>query len=518
MVIWTGPKVRFKKKKVACNQRFIISTRSRSYSEMNYSGVFLILWSLFVGILATSPLRLIQLESEFNGNFVTVYWPDGWVNVDSVPYTHASTFEAHEVSSNQWQLRAMKNNMYLTAEGGGGGVCVANRTSGSGWETFDITFLADNKIQLKSFNGNYLGVDTKSSYSSLVAIATSPFESETFRIVEIPQHRGVNLGSWFVPEKWMFSASSELWAGAGDSAVDLYTLCESLGQEEATRRMKNHWASWFTEDDFKTMAANGVNHIRIPMGYWDMVQSYPYVFGGAQYIDKGIEWAQKYGMTVLVDLHGAPGSQNGQDHSGHSGAINWSDPANVALTVDVLDMMAARWSREENVWGFELLNEPHYSLSYELLTEFYRDAYNAIRKHSDSTHVVINSLYGPHDWTASVFPEPEYRNAVLDLHLYTVWSGFTTIEETIAEGERWADDIRSLTPYYPVIVGEMSLGSGLSTYTAENRQDFADAEMTSFEQNALGFIFWSEKLDYTSEDWALVDAYSYVKNYYSVSQ
>ena len=62
--------------------------------------------------------------------------------------------------------------------------------------------------------------------------------------------------------------------------------------------------------------------------------------------------------------------------------------------------MSARWANVPGVWGFELMNEPHYSRSHELLTEFYRDAYDAIRKSSPDTHVVINSLYGPHDWTA----------------------------------------------------------------------------------------------------------------------
>lgn len=66
----------------------------------------------------------------------------------------------------------------------------------------------------------------------------------------------------------------------------------------------------------------------------------------------------------------------------------------------MLGLMAARWAKLPNVWGFELMNEPHYSLSQELLTDFYRDSYNTIREHSASTHIVINSLYGPHDWTA----------------------------------------------------------------------------------------------------------------------
>lgn len=185
-------------------------------------------------------------------------------------------------------------------------------------------------------------------------------------------------------------------------------------------------------------------------------------------------------MSVLIDLHGAPGSQNGQDHSGHAGAINWPTPENIAETVTVLGMISERWSNVPNVWGIELMNEPHWSLSWETLTEFYRNAYDEIRKYSDSVNIVLCSLYGPHDWTAGIFPEPQYRNVVLDIHLYTVWSGFTTEQQYYDEANRWATEIRSLVPYYPIIVGEMSLATSLNPYTSNARQQFADAEFNSF--------------------------------------
>jgi hypothetical protein len=35
-----------------------------------------------------------------------------------------------------------------------------------------------------------------------MATATSVSEAEIFTVVNIPQQRAVNLGSWFVPEKW----------------------------------------------------------------------------------------------------------------------------------------------------------------------------------------------------------------------------------------------------------------------------------------------------------------------------
>jgi hypothetical protein len=115
----------------------------------------------------------------------------------------------------------------------------------------------------------------------------------------------------------------------------------------------------------------------------------------------------------------------------------------------------------------------------------------------------------------SVFPEPQYRNAILDLHLYTVWTGASSIEEIVDITTTWGQEIRDLTPYYPIIVGEMSLGSSLGDqYTSEMRQMQADSQMISFQQNALGYYFWGEKLDYYSEDWAFVDGFSYVKAFY----
>ena len=34
------------------------------------------------------PLRMVQLFSEINGLYITAYWPDGALRVDSVAYSH----------------------------------------------------------------------------------------------------------------------------------------------------------------------------------------------------------------------------------------------------------------------------------------------------------------------------------------------------------------------------------------------------------------------------------------------
>jgi glucan 1,3-beta-glucosidase len=42
-----------------------------------------------------------------------------------------------------------------------------------------------------------------------------------------------------------------------------------------------------------------------------------------RYFLKAIEWARKYGIRINLDLHTAPGSHNGYNHSGMLGPLGW---------------------------------------------------------------------------------------------------------------------------------------------------------------------------------------------------
>lgn len=114
--------------------------------------------------------------------------------------------------------------------------------------------------------------------------------------------RGVNLGGWFVLEPWI---TPSIFDSAGDSAVDEYTLSANLGGS-AQFVLSNHWNTFITEDDFYKIAQAGLNHVRIPVGYWAVtpLSGEPYVQGQLEVLDKAINWARNAGIKVLVDLHG----------------------------------------------------------------------------------------------------------------------------------------------------------------------------------------------------------------------
>lgn len=124
----------------------------------------------------------------------------------------------------------------------------------------------------------------------------------------------MNLGGWFVLEPWI---TPKLFSDTGDdSIVDEYTFTQKLGKTEALRRLKSHWATWITQPDFEEIAKVGLNHVRIPVGYWALAprSQDPYVQGQLPYLDQAIKWARSAGLKVMLDLHGGTYTCPTNDH------------------------------------------------------------------------------------------------------------------------------------------------------------------------------------------------------------
>lgn len=60
------------------------------------------------------------------------------------------------------------------------------------------------------------------------------------------------------------------------SIIDEYTLCQSLGYARAKDLLEEHYSTLITEDDFKQIAEDGFNLVRIPIGYWAWKLNYTY--------------------------------------------------------------------------------------------------------------------------------------------------------------------------------------------------------------------------------------------------
>ncbi len=307
--------------------------------------------------------------------------------------------------------------------------------------------------------------------------------------------RGVNLGGWLVLERWITPSQFK-----GILGSDEYSFCEQLG-EAKQERLKQHRDSFITAEDFAWLKQQGINAIRLPVPHWLFEDEAPYV-ACSEYVDFVFEQAEKHQLDIVLDLHTAPGSQNGNDHSGRQGDIGWhKEPSNIDQTLFVLDKISQRYGTHANLAGIEVLNEPSPKIPHKLLVEFYHRAYQKIRSHSDKT-VIFSDAFRPKDW------QGEFRgldNVFLDLHLYRAFGKDQTRlpmhRHLQAVLHHWPKLLAELQKDIPVTIGEWSLGldnralRGLDSYERDKAMHaFASSQLKVF-QPARGHFFWTYKTE-----------------------
>jgi len=150
------------------------------------------------------------------------------------------------------------------------------------------------------------------------------------------------------------------------------------------------------------------------------------------YLDKAIGWASNHGLKVWIDLHGAPGSQNGYDNSGHNGTAGWSTPDTTSATRSVIQQIANRYAKNQaTVIGIELLNEPLLSKlpgGSDALYQYYKDGFGDVRVVSD-TPVVIHDAFQSASALNGVLPASSGdQNVIVDHHEYQCFTDAMVLE------------------------------------------------------------------------------------------
>lgn len=369
--------------------------------------------------------------------------------------------------------------------------------------------------------------------------------------------RGVNIGGWLVLEPYITPSLFEQFRTNDNNddgiPVDEYHLCQQLGADKAKEVMVNHWNSFYSEDDFATIASMGFNMVRIPIGYWafNVLDNDPYVTGLQEsYLDQAIQWSQNHGLKVWVDLHGAAGSQNGFDNSGLRDTINFpSDDTNLQMTLTTIKYLLNKYSQTQyidTVIGIELINEPlgpSMDLN-KLKYDYLKPAYDYLRNEVGNTDqiVVVHDAFVSNDnWNDFLAGEEGY-GVVLDHHHYQVFSSGElerSIDDHVSVACDWAKD--HLTDGHWNVAGEFSAAltdcakwlngvgigarydgswvkSGQTSYQIgscannedinswsderkQNTRRYVEAQLDSFEERG-GWIIWCYKTE-TSIEWGV---------------
>jgi len=333
--------------------------------------------------------------------------------------------------------------------------------------------------------------------------------------------RGVNLGGWFVLEPWI---TPSLFDALGGAAVDEWTYCATLGTDEASHRLSSHWNTWITQSDFNAIAGAGLNHVRIPIGYWSVIpiDGEPYVQGAYDVLGQALDWASGAGLKVMIDLHGAPGSQNGYDNSGHYGPINWGSGDTVQQTLNVLNKIRDDHASHPAVAAIELLNEPQGSvISLDTIKQFYNNGWGNLQ--ASGVAVTEHDAFQQPVSSWNSFGAGEY-NIILDTHHYEVFDDTQVAmspSEHVSTACSFGGDMRAVTGKW-CIAGEWTGAmtdcakylngygkgaragncDGLSTGSVSSfsndlksaTRSYIEAQLDAFE-SASGWIFWTWKTE-----------------------
>ena len=238
--------------------------------------------------------------------------------------------------------------------------------------------------------------------------------------------RGTNIGNLFVQESWMSSTDSR----------DQKTINENLenrfGRDKKNALIEQYESSYFTSEDILKLKELGMSVIRVPFTYMNFYEKNdqgqwklkPNAFTRLDWI---IEQCSEQGIYTILDLHGAFGSQNGQDHSGEvidkvEDVTFYKDPNLKYLTLELWKEVAIRYRKNPAVAGYDILNEPgeKAGTTKEYHWDYYNQIYKIIRA-VDPDHIIIMEAC----WTALDLPQPSkygWQNVVYEFHHY-VWNG-----------------------------------------------------------------------------------------------
>ena len=243
--------------------------------------------------------------------------------------------------------------------------------------------------------------------------------------------RGTNFGGWGILEDWFcpFTEPSGL--------ENIYqTLVSRFGTDATHALFQNYRRNWTTEIDYQNVADMGMNVIRLPIWYRNLQRDddgtwYRDEAGKIDFseLDTVVSLCRKYGLYLILDLHGLPGYQNDYDHCGKSKSMSLFDDTPQGaryreVTLDLWTQLAAHYADEPVIAMYDLMNEPlgtNITRDKSLKQNFwdFSDAlYRAIRA-VDSRHIITMEAI----WDPSAMAAPSvygWENVVYQEHWYDV--------------------------------------------------------------------------------------------------
>ena len=313
--------------------------------------------------------------------------------------------------------------------------------------------------------------------------------------------KGCNLGNYLMLESWMFGETLGVEPDHSfrDGAFVYRTLRERFGEERSGHLIELYRDGWITPRDMQLIKSFGFNVVRLPFDY-RLVQEDRPPFAvkpdAFRWLDRAVDMAKDAGIYVILDLHGTPGGQSMEDHTGQAGQDHlWNSEEDQQRTVEVWRAVADHFKDRTAVAAYDLINEPYGNHSEDcrpVLARLMPEIYQAIRSTGDQ-HIVFFS--GALNSGVGFYGNPHSRgmaNVGFTEHFYPGLFGSKAALETQARVLTqelpakfdYANEIAS--PYY---VGEFNV-----VLDSENPSRVMRAYYDRFAEYGWPSTMWSYKL------------------------
>lgn len=365
---------------------------------------------------------------------------------------------------------------------------------------------------------------------------------------------GTNLGGWLVQESWLVPTD----VGSEYGQIDMMlTLANRFGEDGMRELLDVYENNWVSELDLQRIKELGFNCVRIPFTYLNFMNvikkdGEQYVrtpYGELEINENGfskLDWAidtcKKHGLYVILDMHGAVGSQSGNDHTGdiaypNGGQLWQKDDIGQACrekTKELWQFIANRYKDEPTVAVYDLLNEPgiktngNQSTASQFCQDYFDELYQAIRQ-IDKNHIISMESC----WTALELPAPQtygWQNVIYQYHHYN-WASSNVANSSYYTSLVSMNNFATTRLGYnvPVLIGEFNVwGDNHSDKTAiDSNQTDEQAWSGVIELYcALGWNFttWNFKHAAEHSSWGLfnydgsVEKISEQANFFTMSK
>lgn len=186
-----------------------------------------------------------------------------------------------------------------------------------------------------------------------------------------------------------------------------------LSQAELT---KEHMDTFITESDLEEIKELGADHVRLPLDYSVIeTEDGNEKPEGYVYIDNCIEWCEKNGLNLILDLHKTAGYIF-DDFENCKGFFE--DEALQTRFINLWDRLAKRYGKYSDRIAFELLNEVVDANMKEIWNDIAQRAIEKVRENAPDTWILIGGTRNNSIVSISELRAPYDNRIVFNFHCY----------------------------------------------------------------------------------------------------